>query len=45
MKLGVFHLRQRPYARFPLFIENQWVLGVVGLSVDECLDVGPQITV
>ncbi len=25
----------------PLFIENQWVLGVVGLTVGECLDVEP----
>ena len=37
---GVFHLRRRPYAKLPLFIGNQRVLGVVGLPAGECLNIG-----
>ena len=30
---------------YRFFIENQWVLGVVGFPVGECLDVGPLFVV
>ncbi len=40
-KTGVFHLRRHPYAKLPLYFNNQRVLRVVGLPVGVCLDVGP----
>ena len=40
-KTGVFHLRRHPYAKLPLYFNNQRVLDVVGLPVGDCLDVRP----
>ncbi len=44
-KAGVFHWRTLPCAKLPGFFGNQRVIGVVGLPVGECLDVGPLFVV
>ena len=37
---GVIHLHTQLYAEMPLFISSQRVLGVAGLPIGECLNVG-----